>query len=327
MSYDQQNKTSWGNNVPSQGSSGWGSSQPINQGSNFRTSPQDSNTQFIQGPNSNFNPNQGGNQIQQTNSVIIQGSEWGNSGLQQGLRQGMMGGQQGPNQGMQGMQQQQHQQHQQQGHRGGDFGFGTDNVFNDSHTRSGKRIPNMGFSNPQNNTPITNKIGEGMNVGILGNLLPTLFPNPCIKYKILTLVDTSMALDVASITDEKKKLRKGTMIIWTYHGGPNQQFYILPCGGKKVRIINAASGYSLEVPNNSSQDGAHLSVNPNNNSQNEEFELVEQHTDKRQQDIFMFKTFCGKVFDCFEQGESNGTKVIQWTQNGGKNQLWRITPA
>lgn len=136
-----------------------------------------------------------------------------------------------------------------------------------------------------------------MNVGLLGNLLPTLFPNPCIKYKILSCNDTSMALDVTSVTDEKKKLRKGTMIIWTYHGGPNQQFYLLPVGNKKVRIINAASGYSLEVPNNSSQDGAHLSVNPNNETQNEVFELVE-HSDKKLKDVYQIKTFCGKVFDC-----------------------------
>jgi hypothetical protein len=107
-----------------------------------------------------------------------------------------------------------------------------------------------------------------MNLGLITNLMPTLFPNPCIKYKILAVVDTSRALDVTSVTDEKKKLRKGTMIIWLYHGGPNQQFYIQSCGGKKVRIINAASGYSLEVPNNSSQDGVQLATNPNNNTQN-----------------------------------------------------------
>ena len=122
--------------------------------------------------------------------------------------------------------------------------FGTDSIFNDTD-RTGKRIQNMGFSNPENNTPHTNQVGQGINIGTFGNILPTLFPNPCIKYKILPCVDTSKALDVTSISDPKKKLRKGTMIIWEYHGGPNQQFYILAGKNGKVRIINAASGYSI----------------------------------------------------------------------------------
>ena len=107
-----------------------------------------------------------------------------------------------------------------------------------------------------------------MNIAQIGSLLPVLFPNPSTKYKILSCVDTSKALDVTSETDEKKKYKKGRLIIWEYHGGPNQQFYIMSCGNKKVRIINAATGYSIEVPNNNTKDGSYTHVNPNCNTPN-----------------------------------------------------------
>ena len=55
-------------------------------------------------------------------------------------------------------------------------------------------------------------------------------------------------MDVASVTDLKQNLRKGTLIIWEYHGGPNQQFYINQSGDKTFKIINSASGFSIEVP-------------------------------------------------------------------------------
>lgn len=36
--------------------------------------------------------------------------------------------------------------------------------------------------------------------------------------------EDKMALDVTTI-DDGKDLIKGNMIVWEYHGGPNQQFY------------------------------------------------------------------------------------------------------
>jgi len=61
-----------------------------------------------------------------------------------------------------------------------------------------------------------------------------------------------MALDVTTIDDEDKKLIRGQIIVWDYHGGPNQHFYIkllskvndvMTCA-----IINASTGFVLEAP-------------------------------------------------------------------------------
>lgn len=38
-----------------------------------------------------------------------------------------------------------------------------------------------------------------------------------------------MALDVTAKDNLEKGLIKGNLIIWDYHGGPNQQFYIHRC--------------------------------------------------------------------------------------------------
>ena len=87
-----------------------------------------------------------------------------------------------------------------------------------------------------------------------GEIKPVIFPNPAVKYKILSLMDRTMALDVTSVTNEGKDLEKGNLILWEYHGGPNQQYYIVPATGNKVRIYNAASGYPIKVPRGKKED-------------------------------------------------------------------------
>jgi hypothetical protein len=42
-------------------------------------------------------------------------------------------------------------------------------------------------------------------------------------------VDEKKALDITSKDDLSEGLVKGNLIIWDYHGGPNQQFYLHRC--------------------------------------------------------------------------------------------------
>ncbi len=49
-----------------------------------------------------------------------------------------------------------------------------------------------------------------------------------------------MALDVTAKDDLNKGLIRGNLIIWDYHGGPNQQFYIHRCPK-----TNNQQGYNL----------------------------------------------------------------------------------
>ena len=94
------------------------------------------------------------------------------------------------------------------------------------------------------------------------------FPSPFIKYKIIPLLDEKKALDVTTVNDSDKKLKKNTLIIWDYHGGPNQQFYIKEEKNKKCYIVNVSKGFTMEVPESNGKDGVQILVNPRNDTQN-----------------------------------------------------------
>lgn len=52
------------------------------------------------------------------------------------------------------------------------------------------------------------------------------FPSPFIRYKIIPYMDEKMVLDVTGSNDRINGYKKNNMIIYNYHGGPNQLFYI-----------------------------------------------------------------------------------------------------
>lgn len=72
-----------------------------------------------------------------------------------------------------------------------------------------------------------------------------------------------MALDVTSKDNLEKGLVRGNLIIWDYHGGPNQQFYIhrLPKNQQNFNyqntgvsndefiLINASTGFVVSAIN------------------------------------------------------------------------------
>jgi hypothetical protein len=72
---------------------------------------------------------------------------------------------------------------------------------------------------------------------------------PFVKYKIIPALDEKKALDVTSVNDEKKGFKKNNLIIWDYHGGPNQHFFINKGNDGKCFIINIARGFAVKVPN------------------------------------------------------------------------------
>lgn len=57
-------------------------------------------------------------------------------------------------------------------------------------------------------------------------IIPPKFPSPFIKYKIIPYLDEKKVLDVTSTNDWINGYKKNDLIIYDYHGGPNQLFYI-----------------------------------------------------------------------------------------------------
>lgn len=71
-----------------------------------------------------------------------------------------------------------------------------------------------------------------------------------------------MCLDVTTINQNKHNLIKGNLIIWDYHGGPNQHFYFKKVGEDLYILINSATGHVIEVADCSRLNNEKLVVSP-----------------------------------------------------------------
>ncbi len=65
-------------------------------------------------------------------------------------------------------------------------------------------------------------------------------------------------------------------------------------------------------------------MNPYEEKSYQEIEVIPQGNS---QQLFVLKTFNGKVLDVENQSTKNGANVVQYEANGGKNQIWKILPA
>lgn len=122
-----------------------------------------------------------------------------------------------------------------------------------------------------------------------------------------------MVLDVSKNPGDNNKL-----IIWQRHGMENQRF--------RIQYVN--NRYQLMSRNGNAlqplkgQNGAKIHANTYVNGESEFWEL--EPTERC--DEYMIKSFCGKYLDVSNQKDKNGTEVIHWKKNGGKNQKWIIKP-
>ena len=60
------------------------------------------------------------------------------------------------------------------------------------------------------------------------------------------MLNEKKCLDVTTVNNEKKNLKKNNLIIWDYHGGPNQQYYIKEGDSKdRYYIVNVSKGFTV----------------------------------------------------------------------------------
>jgi endo-1,4-beta-xylanase len=111
---------------------------------------------------------------------------------------------------------------------------------------------------------------------------------------------------------------KGHGIIWDGYAGDNQSFTIIQEG--PYWLIKCKQGENSYLTVESDANGAKLYLSPKSNDQRQRFR-IDEHKDSK--DHFIY-TFCGKVLDVAGQGKKNGTEVVQWDFNGGKNQQWNF---
>lgn len=86
----------------------------------------------------------------------------------------------------------------------------------------------------------------------------------------------------------------------------------------------AKTGFAVEVAGNSTAKGSTIQAGALNHTPNEFWELVPANGP---QNSYYIKSFCGQCLDVSQNKAESGQPVIQWDYNGGKNQIWIITPA
>lgn len=130
-------------------------------------------------------------------------------------------------------------------------------------------------------------------------------------YSIQSVHAEGKVLDVAQDGDHK-----GSLILWDGYGGQNQQFTIKQKGPFYYLKSKKDNRYlTVEGPH----DGARIYASDKLKSDNQKFTL-----DKRGDHEYVIYTFFGKCLDVHEGSKKNGATIVQWSENGGKNQLWTL---
>lgn len=124
-----------------------------------------------------------------------------------------------------------------------------------------------------------------------------------------------LCVDVTTV--DKDDLVKGNIIIWDYHGGPNQNFYFHKVREGTYVIINAATGFAIEAPPAGRAD--QLQMNPRDNSPQQQWRVEEcgKH-------LYKIRSYCNDVMDIKNHFLRNGNPVLQYKDQNSKNQKWKI---
>ena len=123
-------------------------------------------------------------------------------------------------------------------------------------------------------------------------------------------------LDVAG-----ERLDNGTNIIqWTWHGGNNQKWYLIPIDAVYWIICSRHSGKCLDVGGWSLKNGANIIQWSILKGNNQLWELIANGDGYYQ----LKAKHSGKCLDVGGGKVNNGANLIQWTYHGYDHQLWKL---
>jgi len=107
---------------------------------------------------------------------------------------------------------------------------------------------------------------------------------------------------------------------YTFHGGDNQRWRLVPDGDGYYQLVAMHSGKCLDVAGSSQENGAKIQLYTCHGGNNQKwalipdgdghFEIVAKHT--------------GKCLDVTAWGTADGTAIQQYARHGGANQKWKL---
>lgn len=109
---------------------------------------------------------------------------------------------------------------------------------------------------------------------------------------------------------------------YTWHGGHNQQWWLIRNQEGYYHIINRQSGKCLDVPGASQADGVMIHQYHFNSHPAQQWDLKEAEKGY----YFIIARHSGKALDDANYGTEDCTDVIQYALHGNDNQRWRVEP-
>jgi rhamnogalacturonyl hydrolase YesR len=106
--------------------------------------------------------------------------------------------------------------------------------------------------------------------------------------------------------------------VWGYNGGSNQRWTLVSLGNGIYRLTGAGSGRSLNVSGNSGENGANVILYDYQGSGNSKIYFSSPAPGY----YTMYFVNSGKAVDV--AGSTQGSRIVQWTPNGGNNQQWQF---
>ena len=144
------------------------------------------------------------------------------------------------------------------------------------------------------------------------------YPTPNQKYMIYSAKEASFVLDCNA---------ENKLLIWTTHGGPNQQWTFHNNNDGTYSIRNVKNGGTLEIPDHSNaQMGVQLCISQPNGTINERWRIQPAQGSAAGQGFEITSAFNQNTLDIAGGKMNNGSKVILYKNNHTTNQTWAIRP-
>ena len=207
---------------------------------------------------------------------------------------------------------------------GGAFGYGTVFVMNTTGgattlhdfglTEGGNPVDELFQANDGAFYGATSAGGPAGN-GVIFRIRPATLPD---GYVEIVSRNSDKCLDVYGASTDAV----ASVIQWTCHGGPNQQWRLESAGGGGFHIIARHSGQALDVYGALPDDVVPIIQYPVHGGDNQVWTL-EPTSDGY---VRIVARHSGKAMDVEYASANDGARVIQYTPHGGANQQWLLRP-
>jgi hypothetical protein len=140
---------------------------------------------------------------------------------------------------------------------------------------------------------------------------------------VLTGAGAGQAIDV-----DKASTADGAAIVqWPANGGANQTWNLHRSYGNVYSLVSAGSGKCLDVSGASGSEGAALIQWPCSGAANQlwAFDAVGDYAAASNTSYLLKSLSSGLVVEVPKKSTTAGTALDQWTDNGGTNQVWRVS--